>query len=143
MLFFFSSRRRHTMCALVTGFQTCALPISVLGAFLMCTPLILGTQPPLYFSDHILGCIVILVAVTAMAEVVRPVRFLNVIVGAGVAMAPFLFDGATLAGTIGDVVVGLALLGLSLPPGPRSMEHYGGRDRMCVRRTRVRVGKEW
>src|SRR3546814_9214364 len=31
-MFFFSSRRRHTRCALVTGVQTCALPISVLGA---------------------------------------------------------------------------------------------------------------
>src|SRR3546814_5045381 len=30
--FFFSSRRRHTMCALVTGVQTCALPISKLNA---------------------------------------------------------------------------------------------------------------
>src|SRR3546814_3859338 len=28
-LFFFSSRRRHTRCALVTGVQTCALPISL------------------------------------------------------------------------------------------------------------------
>src|SRR3546814_2652492 len=28
LLFFFSSRRRHTRCALVTGVQTCALPIS-------------------------------------------------------------------------------------------------------------------
>src|SRR3546814_15040404 len=27
-LFFFSSRRRHPRCALVTGVQTCALPIS-------------------------------------------------------------------------------------------------------------------
>src|SRR3546814_5435786 len=27
--FFFSSRRRHTRCALVTGVQTCALPISI------------------------------------------------------------------------------------------------------------------
>src|SRR6184192_2944002 len=26
--FFFSSRRRHTRCRLVTGVQTCALPIS-------------------------------------------------------------------------------------------------------------------
>src|SRR3546814_4883663 len=28
LCFFFSSRRRHTSCALVTGVQTCALPIS-------------------------------------------------------------------------------------------------------------------
>src|SRR3546814_104806 len=31
--FFFSSRRRHTRCALVTGVQTCALPISAVGKF--------------------------------------------------------------------------------------------------------------
>src|SRR3546814_3087785 len=34
MYFFFSSRRRHTRCALVTGVQTCALPI-----FLILIPL--------------------------------------------------------------------------------------------------------
>src|SRR3546814_9018545 len=28
VIFFVSSRRRHTRCALVTGVQTCALPIS-------------------------------------------------------------------------------------------------------------------
>src|SRR3546814_4219236 len=31
LFFFFSSRRRHTRCALVTGVQTCALPILSLG----------------------------------------------------------------------------------------------------------------
>src|SRR3546814_19191831 len=35
--FCFSSRRRHTRCALVTGVQTCALPIS-LGAALLGGP---------------------------------------------------------------------------------------------------------
>src|SRR3546814_4338352 len=45
LFFFFSSRRRHTRCALVTGVQTCALPIlsvtavmalaSVVGASVM------------------------------------------------------------------------------------------------------------
>src|SRR3546814_7909836 len=36
-LFFFSSRRRHTRCALVTGVQTCALPI--LGEIRLNSPL--------------------------------------------------------------------------------------------------------
>src|SRR3546814_7038309 len=36
VVFFFSSRRRHTRCALVTGVQTCALPIW--GASAMQTP---------------------------------------------------------------------------------------------------------
>src|SRR3546814_2245990 len=33
LFFFFSSRRRHTRCALVTGVQTCALPICKYGRF--------------------------------------------------------------------------------------------------------------
>src|SRR3546814_8539051 len=36
VLFFFLSSRRHTRCALVTGVQTCALPISFPGARTPC-----------------------------------------------------------------------------------------------------------
>src|SRR3546814_4404667 len=41
--FFFSSRRRHTRCALVTGVQTCALPTSATGLDLDLL-LLAGTQ---------------------------------------------------------------------------------------------------
>src|SRR3546814_3641029 len=41
--FFFSSRRRHTRCALVTGVQTCALPISRMG--LQAIPMQADTGP--------------------------------------------------------------------------------------------------
>src|SRR3546814_902485 len=34
VMFFFSSRRRHTRCALVTGVQTCALPICGVHRFM-------------------------------------------------------------------------------------------------------------
>src|SRR3546814_7435650 len=34
LVFFFSSRRLHTSCALVTGVQTCALPICTLCVFM-------------------------------------------------------------------------------------------------------------
>src|SRR3546814_3063220 len=43
MCFFFSSRRRHTRCALVTGVQTCALPISDFAAQ-RCTARIHGNR---------------------------------------------------------------------------------------------------
>src|SRR3546814_8132142 len=33
--FFFSSRRRHTRCALVTGVQTCALPIYIFDYYVV------------------------------------------------------------------------------------------------------------
>src|SRR3546814_8329463 len=41
--FFFSSRRRHTRCALVTGVQTCALPIYV------------GREPERVEGDRVAG----------------------------------------------------------------------------------------
>src|SRR3546814_16884185 len=41
MLFCFSSRRRHSSCALVTGVQTCALPISVTA-----TTCLMGSATP-------------------------------------------------------------------------------------------------
>src|SRR3546814_2142551 len=43
LLFFFSSRRRHTRCALVTGVQTCALPILL---FTLALLLLLEGRPP-------------------------------------------------------------------------------------------------
>src|SRR3546814_5645061 len=52
LCFFFSSRRRHTRCALVTGVQTCALPIYLarggepdeLGQQLGERPIVLGKR---------------------------------------------------------------------------------------------------
>src|SRR3546814_8055789 len=42
MVFFFSSRRRHTRCALVTGVQTCALPICLRGSRYASLPVMRG-----------------------------------------------------------------------------------------------------
>src|SRR3546814_1402025 len=46
VIFFFSSRRRHTRCALVTGVQTCALPISVNGVQQPLQPNITDSDTP-------------------------------------------------------------------------------------------------
>src|SRR3546814_1082363 len=45
--FFSSSRRRHTICALVTGVQTCALPIS--NDMFECVPLLAAEPQPARF----------------------------------------------------------------------------------------------
>jgi nucleoside-diphosphate-sugar epimerase/uncharacterized membrane protein len=105
---------------------------TLLGALLMTTPLIFGTQPPLYFSDHVVGCLIVMVAVTAMAEVVRPVRFFNVVLGAWIAVSPFVLSGGGTTAIVANVAIGLALIVLSLPRGTRSNQHYGGWDRAIV-----------
>src|SRR3546814_1421890 len=63
-IFFFSSRRRHTRCALVTGVQTCALPISVTSPTGERRPRVRGSgrmqdmiaakfDPPMWMGDQI------------------------------------------------------------------------------------------
>src|SRR3546814_9768794 len=53
--FFFSSRRRHTRCALVTGVQTCALPISWLDRVQAAGSVFLGDWTPEALGDYCSG----------------------------------------------------------------------------------------
>src|SRR3546814_15201380 len=67
--FFFSSRRRHTRCALVTGVQTCALPV---------------TRPALFAGIPIEAAVVIL-----LASVITLIGTTNPIYGGVVAAVMF------------------------------------------------------
>src|SRR3546814_1715766 len=50
--FFVSSIRRHTRCALVTGVQTCALPLSAAAvALFLVVRFFAGTESPYYFAQ--------------------------------------------------------------------------------------------
>src|SRR3546814_7988014 len=51
VFFFFSSRRRHTRCALVTGVQTCALPISFHAALTIVRRLVAASLERLRHDD--------------------------------------------------------------------------------------------
>ena len=106
---------------------------SLLGAWLMFTPLIFGTTGAMADSDHIVGGLAITVAIIAMAEVARPLRFVNIAFGPWLLAAPWLLSGVPSAfATINSVIAGLALVALSLPRGRRSAEHYGSWDRFVV-----------
>jgi nucleoside-diphosphate-sugar epimerase/uncharacterized membrane protein len=105
---------------------------TLIGVYLLCTRLLFGVEPPLYFSDHAAGCIAIVIAVAAWAEVARTVRLLNVPLGLWVAISPFLLDGGTTSASVADLVAGLSLAALSLPRGARSKEHYGGWDQYIL-----------
>jgi hypothetical protein len=104
----------------------------VLGLWLMFTRLTFGTAPPLANSDHLVGALVITVAVIAMAEVARPLRFINVLFGVWLIAAPWLLGGGSrIAGWTG-MAIGVVLIVLSLPRGARSRDHYGSWDRFVV-----------
>jgi hypothetical protein len=67
-----------------------------------------------------------------MTEVARPLRFLNLLFGLWLIAAPWLLAGGTAGSTWNDLVIGLAVTGLSRPRGRRSKEHYRSMDRYVV-----------
>jgi len=105
---------------------------TLLGAALLAAPVLLGAEGALYVSDHIIGCLVITIAVTAMAEVARLARFAMAPLGVWLALSPFVLGESALAIQLAHAALGVALIGLSLPRGPRSKEHYGAWDRFVA-----------
>lgn len=73
-----------------------------------------------------------MVQMSAMAEIVRPLRFVNVAFGSWLVVAPWVLDGASTFASWVGVVIGIAVMALSLPRGKRSAEHYGDWDRYVV-----------
>ena len=104
----------------------------VIGATLMLTRVLFDASGPMADSDHVVGALVITVAIIAMAEVARPLRFLNVGFGLWLVAAPFMLEGESTFGAIASVAFGVVLTGLSLRRGNRSNEHYASWDRLVL-----------
>ncbi|WP_119302006.1 NAD-dependent epimerase/dehydratase family protein [Dongia deserti] len=130
----FSAPIRGQIIAAVRG-VTAPWPLLVscaLGAWLMFSPLIFGTEAGIADSDHLVGSLIITVAVCAMAEVTRALRFINLLFGLWLLAAPWLLEGASTGAAWNDTVAGLLIIVMSLPRGSRSAEHYGAWDRFVV-----------
>jgi hypothetical protein len=98
-----------------------------LGGWLMAAPGVLGTRGAAANGDQLVGALVVTVAMLALAEVARPVRFLNVLFGIWLLVQPWLLGASGLA-LASDLLVGILLILLSLPRGA-VRETYGGWDR--------------
>lgn len=101
---------------------------TLLGVVLMFTPTLFGVpiDARLADVDHLGGALIVTTSVVAMGEVVRVGRYLNVLLGAVVAAAPWLL-GAALGYAITSTVLGLLVIALAFPRGPKR-ETYGAWD---------------
>ena len=100
------------------------LASTALGLWLMASPSIFGSDGSAAHSEHLIGALVVTVAIISWADVGRALRFVNVLFGAWFIVAPWLLIGSTTGSTLNDVVVGAVLIVLSLPRGPVG-ERYG------------------
>ncbi|AEI67919.1 hypothetical protein LILAB_30190 [Corallococcus macrosporus] len=101
----------------------------LLGVALVFSPAVTGMARPPADVLRVAGLLIVTASVIAMGEVFRLARYLNVFLGVGVALVPWLLDGGTVAGRVTGLILGLAVALLALPRGPR-LERYGGWDRL-------------
>lgn len=87
------------------------------GAWLMFVPDVFGTTGRASDSDRLIGSLAVTFAIIAMAEVARAARFLNVLFGAWLLVAPWMLDGFTKSAQWSDVAAGAVVILLSIPRG--------------------------
>ena len=102
----------------------------LIGLSLLFTRLTLGADGSLANAHHLIGSLVLTVVSVAAAEVARPVRYLNVPLGAALMVVPFMFGGSMVA-TIVSLILGAALVVLSVRRGP-IRERYGNWNRLII-----------
>jgi hypothetical protein len=105
-----------------------------LGLWLMFAPEVLGywtTAPAPGQNDRVVGPLVISFAIAAIWPEVRPLRRLNTLAGAWLAISPAVFAGlftleVPVAAIVNSVVVGLAIVAVSLDRGEIDARFGGG-----------------
>ena len=103
---------------------------ALIGLSLLFTRITLGVDCNMAHAHHVIGSLVLTVVSIAAAEVARPVRYLNMVLGAALMAAPFMFT-AGITATIASVVLGIGLIALSLRRG-LIRERYGNWDRLII-----------
>lgn len=104
---------------------------ALLGIVLMATPALFGVEKPASIVYHLGGSLVVVIAVIAMGEVIRASRYLNILLGLGIAVLPWLLPGAGASSRVLGLILGLGISLLALPKGP-VRENYGSWDRFVV-----------
>jgi len=120
---------RSTVARIVSALDLNNVPwnlllCAALGVWLMAAPAVLGATGAAANVDHLVGALIVTWAVIAFGEIVRPVRLLNVLMGLGVVAGPWLLAGDTEWSRWNDVIVGVAVMVLSIPRG-RIQERFG------------------
>jgi hypothetical protein len=97
-----------------------------LGILLIFLPGIFGISINTTAADihHLGGALVIVVSVISMGEVVRRGRYLNILLGLIIMVVPWFLPESTLGFNITGSIIGLALIPLAFPMGPKT-EKYG------------------
>jgi uncharacterized membrane protein len=100
---------------------------ALLGAWLMCSPVLFKDLHPAADSNYVAGPLLFAVSILSFSEIIRGIRFFNLIVAAGLIFSAFILSGFSTFGFVNNMAVGVLVCALTLPSG-RKRELYGKDD---------------
>jgi hypothetical protein len=103
----------------------------ILGIWLMVCPSVLNIRGDLAINNYIEGPLIVAFSVISFAEVFRSARYVNILFGLGLILAPWFVSGATLSGIIDNLLVGCLVVALAFRKGKIS-ERYGIWEKLIV-----------
>lgn len=99
---------------------------AALGFWLMAAPSVLGYRGLAMHNDHIVGPLAATFAITAWWQCTRAVRWVNVILGAWMIVAPWVLGADALPAKLNGAMAGGLLAGFSLIKGRTDKRFAGG-----------------
>jgi hypothetical protein len=112
-------------------FPSTLLFSALLGVWLLLSEAMVGQVHAVATANHVLGTLIIVSSLLACAEVLRSVRYVNVVFGALVCMVPWYYTHGLNAEGWVNLITGLAVLFLSFSKG-QVRQRYGSIER-CIR----------
>ncbi len=98
---------------------------TIIGIWVMVAPVALGFEKTAANNNHIIGPLVVTTAITAIWEVNRSARYVNIVLGIWLLVSAFFIDAGATAGMISNILSGLMIFCLSLSGG-KIKGRYGG-----------------
>ncbi len=105
--------------------------VAGLGLWLMAAPAVFQVQGLDANINYVLGPLVLGIAIISLAEVARSVRLVNLLLAAGLMVLPWLLDGGAIGYNLNNLVIGAAIIMLSIPPG-KIKNSYGSWNRAII-----------
>jgi len=102
----------------------------LIGVWLMFTRITLDSSGGMANMDHLIGSLIITVTVTALAETVRAIRFLNFLFALALLITPFVY-GVDISATLASILSGVLLFLFSIPKG-KIKSSYGSWDKWII-----------
>jgi hypothetical protein len=102
------------------------LIVAALGLWVMASPDVMGYEGPERLNNHIVGPLIVSAAVIALAETTRVLRWVNVVLGCWLVLAPVILHYQPLHIGVRSGLLGFVIAGLSWFPGETRSLQGGG-----------------